>query len=277
MKTVFNIALAATSIFAIACGGEDATMMESEVGPEALDAVQQEPSSASDEALESASASEALADELEGKVNSYARALLDRDLDALQGLMSTEVLGQLDAKAMDIGAFADKMSNAMLKTFDSMSTDSSAELGFSVQSARIEGNAVRIELSRQGKLLEKPFYFVEEQGEYKLNLVSPGFSQPLPEGAAGSWNNYIVRNSGTLDHEAYCTTGTWRWIAPFGGEETMSCTDKCGAVFSGGRFFANQGQPNENYSLCDYNTWGVDAFYRQNAQGVFYVDCNDVC
>jgi len=258
--------------------------MESGAGPEGLDTAPQESGEALADELESISASEELADELEGKVNSYARALLDRDLDVLNGLMSTEVLGQIDAKGMDMGAFADKMSNSMLRTFDTMSPDSTSELGFSVQSARIEGNAVRIELSRRGEALEKPLYFVNEQGEYKLNLVSPGFTQPLAEGAAGSWNNYLVRNSGESlsganrgDAGAYCTTGSSATIH-WKGEVYMSCTDKCGAFFAGGRFFANSGQYNENHSYCDYNTWGVDAFYRfSDLNGMWIVDCNDGC
>ena len=71
MKTVFNTALAATSMFAIACGGQDVTTMESWAGPAELDAVPQESSSDSEEALADElesipSSEEALADELEG-------------------------------------------------------------------------------------------------------------------------------------------------------------------------------------------------------------------
>jgi len=280
MKTVFNTALAAISIFAIACGGEDLTMMESGAGPEGLDTVPQEPSSDSEEALADElvgipSTDPALADELEGKLNSYAQAVLDSDVDVLNGLMSTEVLGQLDAKGMDMGAFATKMSNSLLNTFDTMT--SSSDLGwFSVESVRIEGNAVQIEVSRQGEALGKPFYFVEEQGEYKLNLLRPGFTQPLPEGAARSGQLYKVRNSGSYNVEAYCTTGEYEYLAP-GQEGRMQCVDKCGAFFSGGRFFGNVSTPQETVAYCDYNTWGVDVFYRLNASGLWYPDCNDDC
>jgi hypothetical protein len=284
MKTVFNTALAAISIFAIACGGEDLTTLESWAGPEALDTVPQEPSSNSGEALadelEGISVSdEALADELEGKLNSYALAVLDRDVDMLKGLMSTEVLGQIDAKGMDMGAFADKMSSSLLRTFDTMT--STSDLGwFSVESMRIEGNAARVEVSRQGETLGKPFYFVDEQGEYKLNLVSPGFSRPLAEGAAGSWNTYIVANLSPETAPAYCTTGSGANIDP-NGQVNLSCVDKCGAVFSGGRFFANLGQYNQRHRYCDYNTWGVDAYYYLDGTAEWdlewYVACNDNC
>jgi hypothetical protein len=282
MKTVFNTALAAISIFAIACGGEDLTMMESGAGTEGLDTVPQEPSSDSEEALADElvgipSSDEALADELEGKLNSYAQAVVDRDVDALKGLMSAEVLGQIDAKGMDMGAFADKMSGSMLRTFDTMTSNS--DLGwFSVESVRIEGNAVRIEVSRQGETLKKPFYFVDDQGEYKLNLVSPGFSRPLAEGAAGSWNDYLLTNShASLTAHAYCTTGSHGYIPPQ-SNGYLSCTDKCGAFFSGGRFFANQGQTNETHAYCDYNTWGVDAEYKWlNPNTEYAVLCADSC
>jgi hypothetical protein len=216
---------------------------------------------------------EELTAELQVKFNSYGRALLERDVAALEGLLSHEIKNRSTEMGSDLSGFADKMRSSMLKEFASMPSAEAFGEEFRVSEVSKEGDAVRVRVEFQGKLLEKPFFFVFEDGEYKLNVRRAGFSTPLPEGSAGSRDNYLIVDTapysqGVYGNTMWCNGGTV--YVPQAGSAYVSCNNTCGYWFAGSTFALSLGERN-----CDYNTWGADVYISAGAPGGFY--CNDPC
>lgn len=212
--------------------------------------------------------------EIEGKFNAYAQALLDNDLELLTTIMSTEVQERVAKKGPDMGAFAEKLRRSMIRHFNTMAENTMTEgerldVPFSVVEMRAEGDALRVEVARAGKPLAKPFYFVLEGDDYKLNLLRPGFSKPLPEGAGAAYDTYLLKNQHSELAIGDCAGNNPTWI-PGNSQQNKSCSNTCG-WWSGSTFYGHW-----PYSLkCDWNTWGVDVYYHPSYS--IGLECNDTC
>jgi hypothetical protein len=211
--------------------------------------------------------------ELESRFNAYVRALVDDDAQALDALLSDEVKARVFDKGGDMQAFRDKMHRSMEREFGESAIEQ-AEHSFGVVDVTSEGDAAQVTVSYQGTTLEKPFFFVLESDEYKLNLVRPGFSNPLPEGAAPARDTYKI-----LNMWAYSSYGSGTTMVCDGGEvfvrdgttASVSCNNSCG--WWHGSWFTTPYSGIIRY--CDYNTWGNDVYINQLSYGGW--DCNDYC
>jgi hypothetical protein len=204
--------------------------------------------------------------EIEGKFNAYAQALIDGDNEFLDSVISSEIRNRLVEKNADIAAFAKKMKASMLKQFSDMSDGTSMGYAFTVTDIHQASGGLRVEVARNGEALSKPFYFVNEGGEYKLNLLRPGFTKPHPDGSGAGSDTYRVKNLNSYNAEAHCNN--WKTV-PAGGEATLSCANSCG-WWSGALFHGTyQG------ALCDWNSWGVDVYLDGSRLNGLY--CNDPC
>jgi len=251
MKYITNaIVLATVSVLAAACGGQPS-------------------GSGSDATSQDV---EALKAELQSNFNAYAQAVSDRDLDLLTTLTSTEIHERANSIGMGMAGFAEKMRNSMFSTLTSMSDQAPVGNQFTIENVQVEGNAVRVEVAHNGENIGKPFYFVKEEGAYKLNLQRPGFSQPQPEGAGASTDAYRVRNEVNDTLRVSCSGGAYANIKPY-ADLKIGCESKCG-FFAGTRFYSPLGDNSQSVK-CDYNTWGVDAYY--NPLKGIGVRCGDGC
>jgi hypothetical protein len=204
--------------------------------------------------------------EIEGKFNAYAQALIDGDNEFLSSVISSEIRDRLAEKDADIAAFAKKMKASMLKQFSDMSDGTSMGYAFTVTDIHQASGGLRVEVARNGEALLKPFYFVNEGGEYKLNLLRPGFTKPRPDGSGAGSDTYRVKNYNDYNTQVRCNNT--KTIAAW-GEGTVSCANSCG-WWSGALFHGTyQG------ALCDWNTWGVDVYLDSSRQNGLY--CADAC
>jgi hypothetical protein len=214
---------------------------------------------------------EPLAAGLQARFNSYAQALLERDVSTLDRVLSTEIKARAAEMGSDLGGLADKLKASMLKQFGTMPPASMSGEQFTVASATVEAEAVRVMVAFQGRPLEKPFFFVREDGDYKLNVLRAGFSKPLPAGSAAARDTYLVtnQNGGPYGQTMYCNGGSVHVLGDSSG--TVSCNNNCGwwhgSGFSSGAYDA--------WLNCDYNTWGTDVWINLVYVGGW--DCNDYC
>jgi len=219
------------------------------------------------------SSSLALTLELDAKFNDYAQALLDNDIETLNGTMSSEIRMRTADMGSNMRGFARKLRSSMLRQFPEIEEGSDILGRFTVEEVREEGDAIRVEVAFDGVELPKPFYFVLEDGEYRLNLLQPGFTNALPRGFGGATRSYLVHNNNPLNPSSgvsiNCNGGIL--FVPPGGERSISCSNTCG-WFQGSTFWAYSSATG---AKCDYNTWGVDVFIDDNRSNGFY--CNDKC
>jgi len=212
----------------------------------------------------------ALTAELEGKFNAYAQALADRNTELLRTLVSSEIQLRIGETGMDMAGFAEKLRGSMLNQFNGTSVAPESGSAFQITSLRVEGEAVRVEVSSNGETLAKPFYFVKEDGDYRLNLVRQGFTRAQPEGSGAATDTYRIKNDNAYPQTGRCSGS--QGLMPAVTELAVRCENKCG-FFHGTRFYS----PFSNDSIkCDYNTWGVDAIYNDRF-GSLGVICNDKC
>src|SRR5262245_45260190 len=107
--------------------------------------------------------------ELEEKANLYAQALLDNAVEKLDGMVSNEVKARAEEMKSDMSGFAAKMGNALRSTLRQRAIDARDIVGlFSVKRVTKDGTGFLVEVEMGGKNLEKPLYFVQEDGEYKF-------------------------------------------------------------------------------------------------------------
>jgi hypothetical protein len=242
--------LFAAGLMALGCGDiDDASVAELE----------------SDDAIDVTS--QALTSATNTRINDFAQALLDENVQALDRTTSREIKGRIkQALGGDTPGFARKLRASMLKEFPSISEGSDLRGRFTIVGLRQEGNALRAEVAFDGKKLPKPFYFVNEDGEYRLNLRRPGFANALPEGSGGATDRYLIRNN--LSWPVFMTcTGDGAYDIPGGAEQYRHCGNKCG--FWSGSVFSSLA----NTVKCDWNNWGVDVFVRPGE----VLECNDRC
>jgi len=214
---------------------------------------------------------EQLVAELQTTFDIYTRGLLERDTQALDGLLSHEVKNRATQMGSDVGGFADKMKASLLKQFPTIADESSPLPEFKITSATVEGETVRALVEFQGEALAKPFFFVSEGGQYKLNIARVGFSNPLPAGTAASRDSYLItsQNGGYGGDTMYCNAGNV--YVPVSSSRTVSCNSNCG-WWTGTWFNRNLEGPTLN---CDYNTWGTDVWI--NLAYAYGWSCNDSC
>ena len=214
--------------------------------------------------------------EIETRFNAYVRALVDDDAQALEALVSNEIKQRATEMGSDLHGFRNKMFRSMEREFGAV-TASPAEPLFTVTDVQLEGNAAEVYVERQGAALPKPFYFVLEGDQYRLNLLPAGFSKPLPAGAGAGrdYDNYLIQNewpyTAGVGDTLWCNWGGDPFFVPTGMSVTHSCSNNCG--WWHGATFRRPGSSIER--ICDYNTWGVDVKI-----GPFYLDgwdCNDYC
>lgn len=151
---------------------------------------------------------------LQEVINSYATALLDRDVATLEEILSEEVKSRILEYPGGMSRFVEKQRLSLLKQFKlmglpnnfgnrlSLNPNSNEEIvlannirgGFSVDTVSAQSvfssrqfpdngvaipEVVSIALSHRGRDLLKQFYFVVENGTYKLNVLPPGFSKSI--------------------------------------------------------------------------------------------------
>jgi hypothetical protein len=215
-------------------------------------------------------ANEQLVAELQVAFDAYTRGLLERDAQTLDGLLSIEVKKRATQMGSDVGGFADKMRASLLRQFPTIANESTLP-EFKVTSATVEGDTARAQVAFQGEALAKPFFFVSEGGQYKLNIARAGFSNPLPAGTAASVDGYVIesQNGGYGGDMMYCNGGNV--YVPVSSKRTVSCVSNCG-WWTGTWFNRNLEGPTLN---CDYNTWGTDVYI--NLAYAYGWTCNDYC
>ena len=203
----------------------------------------------------------ALKAEARKKVDVYVHALIDRDVAALEKLVSKEVVDHTAARGMDLTQLLGKQRSALVNTLHVKEGELPQ---IDVVDAVEDGDAIRATLSFQGEELKKPFYLVREGGELKVNAAPPGFSKSPLDGSEFGSSNYTVRNDmipGNQNFIVSCFQGKtstgqfkpFRQVSvPPKTSLKVSCVDACGwwsgTIFSDG-----------NRSLyCDWNSWGAD-------------------
>lgn len=270
-----HVGLSLVGLLAIGSLVSACSSSEGGANPDAVDSGAQHENS-------SAITDELLIAELDEMVNLYAQALLDNDVTKIDSLVSSEVKLRAREKNSDVAGFTDKMARSLRTELSTRAIDVSAGgiLGlFSVISASRDGNAIVAELTLAGTEVSKPFWFVQEDGEYKLNVLAPGFTNPLPAGAAAGRENYLIANYSHSANSISCD-GSGQVAVPAAssrypnvcqncyGTVYIGCDDtRCG-WWTGTQFY----HPSANRS-CDYNSFGRDGYF--DSSNRFY--CNDSC
>lgn len=202
---------------------------------------------------------------LEARVNDYANTLRGGNGEALKQLLSSELLERIQARGggrdfhENLRAFVAKEQGKLIRELGRARTALVIQ-GMDVSAG---GMIVEVWLSANGRSLPKPFYFVYENGEYKLNIASPRSADV----ASLSTSGYTVQNDDYVTRSFSCSkAGPWS-IAPHPATLTVGCENSCSSWFDGTRFSTSTGS-----SDCDYNSWGVDAYIRGGNPV-----CNDRC
>jgi hypothetical protein len=207
-----------------------------------------------------------LQDELRDMLSAYVHGLERGDAAAVEGLLSAELLSRIAERApgADAGhkmqAFVLGEQRKLAKSLGSLRSRS--EL-FTVTSARKleEGRVVALTVSLGGEEIPKPFYFVAQDGGYKLNVTPPVTSLSSDSYMVGNadyvWRNYGCSGVGSAMFS----------IGPYPAAQYTTCNNSCSSWFDGTRFFTQTGS-----AYCDYNSFGLDMWIK-NGLPV----CNDPC
>lgn len=185
----------------------------------------------------------AAADELAGpqeRVNQFARALLARDAKAVQSMISKELTqrildrGQGSTYEERLLAFIDRESSSLSRVLGHQRAFAE---GFTVTGMEMQSNGtvLALHLGLAYQSLPKPFYLVLEDGEYKINVVSPANGDFTTLADA----NFKVKNGDFEPRTFHCEGRDDITVAP---TQTVStkCPSTCG-LFGGTRFYANGG------------------------------------
>lgn len=206
----------------------------------------------------------ALTDELRQALGSYAQALQSNDAATVEKLLSAERRARIDEReqgadsASNLQSF---VSRERRKLTRSVGTLKAPRESFTVTSAEVlaDGSVAAIEVAVNGQQLPKPFYFVQEDGAYKLNIRQPDI------GIASS-SRYRVKNGDAVPRAFRCD-GMADLLSVASQQEVRPlCEDTCDG--DGTRFYAPDGAAAD----CDYNSWGLDMTIVNG-----YPVCSDVC
>jgi hypothetical protein len=209
-------------------------------------------------------------------VNTYARALVERDAATLDRLLSSEVKERLGTYEGGVDRFMEKQRTTLLRAFPELERAGHGDSdGFEVTQVTAQEGVASVGLSYRGKPLERPFYFVQEGELYTLNVARPGFSRPLADGALPNDFYRITSNSEAQPQTIGCERGQSVQVQPAYYVGTynnydVSCPNVCG-FWNGALFYGTYWQANADH-YCDYNTWGTDVWVDW-----FGARCNDSC
>ena len=211
--------------------------------------------------------------ELQVQMDAFTTAIAARDVASLEAIVSNEVATRAVQRGIDLPAFLEKQRMAIMHTFN-LGEGERAEI--EVADVVSEGEAVRVTLRLHGEDLKKPFYFVLENGAYKLSIAPPGFSKTSPDGALFGKSNYTVHNVNINGNQSFalaCYQGgslPYKWtVYAANSTKKVSCEDHCG--FWSGTTFATGAVSRQ----CDWNAWGDDVVINLLAPGGWY--CADSC
>jgi hypothetical protein len=189
---------------------------------------------------------------LELKVNAYANTLRGGNGEALKALLSSEMLERIHTRGggrdfhENLRAFVAREQGKLMRELGR----ARATLSIQGMDVSADGMAVEVWLSANERSLPKPFFFVYENGEYKLNIVSPRSSG---DATLRSMSSYSVKNDDAEMRTFSCSNGGPWNIAAKPGSLMVYCEDSCSSWFDGTRFSMSTG-----ITDCDYNSWGVD-------------------
>ncbi len=225
--------------------------------------------------------------ELQSELDDYVQSLLARDVSRLDRIISAEVRVRAQQMNSDVAGFADKMAMSLRHELERHNIDPESDITgyFMVGTVVDEGSALRVEILRNGESTGKPFYFVREAGELKLNIKRPGFTNPLPEGAEASRDNYRWKSDVEWRPVFSCKgtdpfrikAATWRDHCIPVGDYGLDCIDsayttkKCSS--SCGWWTGTTIKQGTTTKKCDWNTWGDDVYVNWNDTW----HCNDLC
>ena len=194
--------------------------------------------------------------ELRDMVGTYMHALQANDAPTVESLMSDELRSRIETR----GPNADFASNLQLfvsrerdKLIRSVQTSDAVLKPFTVVSSGIlaDGSVAYIEIIIDEASFPKPIYFTLTDGSYKLSVLPRNI-------VALEGNTYVVKNDDGVPR-AFTCSGGGDTVAP-GGTLSEFCNDSCGWFFDATRFTVNGSSAD-----CDYNTWGVDMYIRNNS------------
>jgi hypothetical protein len=213
---------------------------------------------------------------LQTEIDRFTDVLLRHDTKGLETMMSSELVARGAERHIGLDRFLEKQRAAMVSTFDLKEGERPS---FVVKEATSEGDAVRVSLELRGEPLKKPFYFVRESGELKLNIAPPGFSKAAPDGTLFGRESYQVKNQNIYGNASATMTcyrksgaaGTVTVAA--GARGTVTCDDTCG--WWAGSTFQMSGSYGGPQRKCDWNSWGDDVYI--NLLDVGGWRCNDTC
>jgi hypothetical protein len=206
-----------------------------------------------------------LRNELRHMLDSYAHALQRGDVAAVEKLLSAELQARIDERgqAADLASkLHDFVRTERRKLSRSVGVLDGRRGAMTVTSAQMlaDGSIAALRVAVKGKPLPKPFYFVQEDGSYKLNIIHPDAGFVIQ-------SSYRIANSDHEPRSFSCSDSSSKTIAPTPAEMYESCSDSCPTIWDGTRFSTSQGSAD-----CDYNTWGIDMTIVNG-----YPVCNDPC
>jgi hypothetical protein len=212
---------------------------------------------------------------LQIEIDRFTEVLLSHDTKALETMMSSELAARGAERNIGLDRVLEKQRAAMISTFDLKEGERPS---FVVKEATPEGDAVRVSLELRGEPLKKPFYFVRESGQLKLNIAPPGFSKAAPDGTLFGRSSYQVKNQNIYGNPSatmtcYRSSGAASVTVAPGGRGTISCDDTCG--WWSGSTFRMSGAYDGPTRKCDWNSWGDDVYINLLDVGGWH--CNDAC
>jgi hypothetical protein len=189
---------------------------------------------------------------LAARFNAFANAVHAGDPTALRATLAEEMLSAAEADGIE--RYLALQKDLMNQTFGVL--DNGPAGGFTVQSAEVEGDAVRATVAFRGKTMEKEIFFVREGEAYKLNLLRPGFTRVAPDSAAMGYDTYTVRNTSPYNSLMKCSAdnGMKPFTAPANGTTKVSCRNTC-HWYRWGSWFEDAGG---RRLRCTWNTFGSD-------------------
>jgi hypothetical protein len=192
-------------------------------------------------------------------VNRFTRALLASDTQAVQSMISKELLQRILNRAQ--GAtyeeqmlfFIDRESSKLNQTAGGRGSLFAEGFTVTAMEEQSNGAVLALHLGFAGQSLPKPFYLVLENGEYKINMARPATGDYSLSGTSV----YVVKNDDFEQRTFNCERRGSVSVAP---TQTVSadCPDTCG-LWDGTRFYTSNGAAD-----CDWNQFGVDMSIRNN-------------
>lgn len=207
----------------------------------------------------------ALQDGLRQVLTSYAHALQRGDTAAVEALLSAELQVRIHERGQGAdftSKLQDFVQDERRKLSRSVGVLDASPAPMTITSARMlaDGSIAALRVAVAGKPLPKPFYFVQEDGSYKLNIIRPSTGY-------ATQSSYLVANGDYETREFSCAGTGPKTIAATPATMFVACQDSCPGYWDGTRFTTSKGS-----SDCDWNAWGADMTIKNG-----YPVCNDRC